>query len=324
VSALLIHALDAGLIDAVFLVCNVPGEPLSPSFDLITDREGVLGAAGSKYWPAPVGRRLGDILRGRGRYAFVGTPCQNQALRKAETVYPALARKIAFRIGLFCGRRAAVVGQIFTLCKLGIRLEDVVEMDYRRGEWPGHLVISLRNGREVDVPRAEHLPGFSGHLFPHPRCVLCHDSVAEVADISVGDSLRLGEERRENEFSLVVARNETGVAMLQAAEIAGAIRLRPVDMGAVIHSQKRPLLDKRRAVWARIRLTSLVPGLHAPEIHLSRPAGFEAVPADYLRGLSLLLLAQLTQCGFFRALLRRLPWKWLQQYSTFEKIPDTR
>jgi coenzyme F420 hydrogenase subunit beta len=318
VSALLIHALESGLIDGVFLVCNVPGKPFSPSFDLVADRDGVLAAAGSKYWPAPVGRCLGDILRGPGLYAFVGTPCQIQALRKAETVYKALKRKSAFRIGLFCGRRATVQGQLFTLRQFGVDVEDVLEMSYRQGAWPGHLVIRLRNGEHLDVPRAQQLPGFSGHLFPHPRCVLCHDSIAELADISVGDSLRLEEERRENEFSLVVARTEAGVDVLQAAEAAGAIHLRPVDIGAVVHSQKRPLLDKRRALWARIRLARAMPGLPVPEIRLSRPPGFDPMPADYLRGLSLLLIAHLTQHAVFRAFLQRLPWRWLQRYSTFK------
>jgi len=324
VSALLIHALESRLIDGVFLVCNVPGKPFSPSFDLVTDRDGVLAAAGSKYWPAPVGRCLGDVLRGPGRYAFVGTPCQIQALRKAETVYKALKRKLAFRIGLFCGRRATVQGQLFTLRHFGVALEDVLEMSYRQGAWPGHLVIRLRDGERLDVPRAQQLPGFSGHLFPHPRCVLCHDSIAELADISVGDSLRLEGERRENEFSLMVARTEAGEGTLQAAEAAGAIHLRPVDIGAVVHSQKRPLLDKRRALWARIRLARAIPGLPVPEIRLSRPSGFDPVPSDYLRGLSLLLIARLTQHAVFRAFLQRLPWRWLQRYATFERLPEIR
>ena len=317
VSALLIQALESGLIEGVFLVRNVPGRPFSPSFDLITDRDGVLAAAGSKYWPAPVGRCLGDILRGPGRYAFVGTPCEIQALRKAEAVYEALKRKIAFRIGLFCGRRATVQGQLFTLRQFGVDVEDVSEMSYRQGSWPGHLVIRLRDGERLEVPWARQLPGFSGHLFPHPRCVLCHDSVAELADISVGDSLRLEAERREDEFSLVIARTEAGVGALQAAEAAGAIHLRPVDAGAVVHSQKRPLLDKRRALWARLRLARAMPGMDVPEIRLSRPPGFDPVPADYLRGLPLLLIARLTQHAFFRACLQRLPWRWLQRYSTF-------
>ena len=324
VSALLIQALESGSIDGVYLVRSAPGQPFSPSLDLVIDRAGVLAAAGSKYWPAPVGRRLGDVVRGAGRYAFVGTPCEIQALRKAERVYEALKRKIAFRVGLFCGRRATVAGQIFALRKFGVTVEDVSEMCYRQGAWPGHLVIRLRSGEQVEVPRAGQLPGFSGHLFPHPRCVLCHDSIAELADISAGDSLRLEDERREEEFSLVVARTEAGRAALQAAEAAGAVHLRPVDIGAVVHSQKRPLLDKRRAVWARLRLARRMPGVYAPEVRLSRPAGFDPRLADYLRGLSLLLVARFARHAVFRALLQRLPLRWLRGYETFERDSSLR
>jgi coenzyme F420 hydrogenase subunit beta len=324
VSALLIQALESGQIDGAFLVQNVPGEPFSPSFDLATTRASVLAAAGSKYWPTPVGCRLGDILRGKGCYAFVGTPCQIQALRKAERVYPALERKIAFRIGLFCGRRATAAGQVFMLRKMGIDPEDVLEMRYREGAWPGHLVVRLRDGGHVEMGREEHLPGFSGHLFPHPRCVLCHDSLAELADISVGDSLRLEEERGENEFSLVVARTEAGMTALRTAETAEAIRLRAVDAGAMVHSQKRPLLDKRRAVWARVRLARLLPWLHAPEIRLSRPPGFDPVLADYVRGLLLLMVARWTQSAFLVRLLQRVPLRRLRRYSTFERVAEVR
>ena len=118
----------------------------------------------------------------------------------------------------------------------------------------------------------------------------------------------------------MVARTEAGENALQAAEAAGAIHLRAVDAGAVVHSQRRPLLDKRRALWARIRLARWMPGIRAPEIQLSRPPGVEPVAADYTRGLSLLLITRLAQHGAFRALLHRLPWRWLQRYSTFEKL----
>ena len=323
VSALLIHALETGQIDGAFLVRDTPGKPFSPSYELAADREAVLAAAGSKYWPAPVAQRLGDILRGEGRYAFVGVPCEIQALRKAQGVYKALQRKVAFSVGLFCGRRATILGQALTLRKFGLRPEDVVEMAYRRGDWPGHLVVRMRDGAEVHMPREAHLKGFSGHLCPHPRCVLCHDSLAELADISVGDSLRLEHERRGNEFSLVVARTEAGQAALRSAEAAGAIRLRQTDIANVIHSQKRPLLDKRRSAWARMKIARTIPGLHAPEIRLTRPPEFSPLPGDYVRGVWVLLLARLAERRWFLALLRRLPLRWLRQYDTFQRLSDT-
>ena len=323
VSALLIHALESGQIDGAFLVRDVPGKPFSPSFELAASRDAVLAAAGSKYWPAPVAQRLGDVLRGEGLYAFVGVPCEIQALRKAQGVYKVLQRKVAFSVGLFCGRRATILGQDFTLRKFGLPLEDVAEMAYRRGDWPGHLVVRAKDGGEVHIPREEHLKGFAGHLCPHPRCVLCHDSLAELADISVGDALRLEHKRRDNEFSLVVARTETGLAVLRGTEAAGAIRLRQTGIDDVIHSQKRPLLDKRRAVWARMRLARVIPGMNAPEICLSRPPEFRPLTKDYIRGLGVLLMARLTERRWFLGLLRRVPARWLQRYDTFERLPDT-
>jgi coenzyme F420 hydrogenase subunit beta len=324
VSALLIHALESRRISGAFLVRTLPGKPFSPEFPLATDAEGVLTAAGSKYWPAPVGFRLGDILHQEGGFAFVGTPCQIQGLRKAAGVYKRLNESIALCIGVFCGRRATAVGQVFLLRKLGIRLEDVSEMTYRQGEWPGHLVIRLRDGTRVDVPREKQLPGFSGHLFPHPRCVLCHDSISELADISVGDALRLERERSENEFSLVVARTDAGMAVLRSAEEAGVLHLRATNIGAVIHSQRRPLTDKRRAVWARIRLAQMIPGMAAPDIRLSRPTQFDPKLKDWIRGLTILVEAGLARRPAFAALLAHVPLRWLRRYETFERMSETR
>lgn len=324
VSALLLHGIGSGRIAGAYLVRDVPGKPFSPDFALASDRAGVLAAAGSKYWPAPVAQRLGDILHGEGVYAFVGVPCQIQALRKAQGVYKALNRKVAFSVGFFCGRRATIRGQRFTLRKFGIALEDVLEMRYREGPWPGHLVVYLRDGGRVDIPRAEHLPGFSGHLFPHPRCILCHDSIAELADISVGDSLRLDAERRENEFSLVVARTDVGLQLLREAEAAGVVRLRATDIETVIHSQKRPLTDKRRAVWARMRLARALPGFSAPDVSLTRPAESRPLLADYPRGLRLLLQSRLAERPAYAALLARIPLRWLRRYDTYERLPERR
>ncbi len=324
VSGLLIHAIETGQIAGAFLVRTIPGRPFSPSLELATTRAEVLAAAGSKYWPAPVGQRLGDILRGNGRFAFVGVPCEIQALRKAQGVFKPLRDKIAFCIGLCCGRRAIIAGQHVALRKLGIDPNEVSEMRYRQGEWPGHLVVWLRDGTRVDVPRAKQLPGFSGHLFPHRRCLLCHDSISELADISVGDAIRLEQERRENEMSLIVARTGQGAAALASACDAQALALRRIEIEAVVHAQKRPLVDKRRALWARLRLAALIPGLAAPTIRLTRPADVKPVPMDYYRGLSLLVVASLARSAAWLRLLRLLPLSWLQRYETFENLPSRR
>jgi len=99
--------------------------------------------------------------------------------------------------------------------------------------------------------------------------------------------------------------------------------LRQTGIEDVIHSQKRPLLDKRRAVWARMRLARVIPGMNAPEICLSRPPEFRPLTKDYIRGLGVLLMARLTERRWFLGLLRRVPARWLQRYDTFERLPDT-
>ncbi|QRN82073.1 Coenzyme F420 hydrogenase/dehydrogenase, beta subunit C-terminal domain [Chloroflexota bacterium] len=319
VSSLIIHAIESGMIRGAYLLTPQEGLPFELKAVLATDKESVLKSAGSFYWPAPIGQCLREIRHAEGKFAFVGLPCEIQALRKAQAINKSLQEKIAFTIGLYCGGRPTIQGQRFAFERYGIDMADVKDIKYRQPEWPGHLMVTLANGEEVHVYKPEQLQGFSGQIFGHPRCLLCHDATADLADISTGDAIRLEDIRQPDEKSIVVARTKTGFELLESARAANKLVLREVGIDKFLHSQHRPILHKKLALWARIRLAYRVFGKSTPKIKMTAPDGeIKMKPVFYFAGFRILLVSILTAKPIFRKLLKIVPMSLLRKYSNFE------
>ena len=319
VSTLLIHALETEMIQGVYLLTPQPGKPFSLNTVLATQAEDVLAAAGSIYWPAPIGQCLQEILHSDGKFAFVGLPCEIQALRKAQRVYKQLNDKIAFVIGLYCGGRPTIEGQRFAFSRYGVDLDDVEKIKYRQPEWPGHLKVTLNDGKEVHVYKPEQLQGFSGQIFGHPRCIFCNDATADLADISTGDAIRLEDFRKPEEKSILVARTKAGLDLVESARQANKLVLREVGIEKLVHSQHRPILHKKLALWARVKIARKLFGKPVPKIIMTAPDGeIKLKPVFFTAGTRIILMGNLTSKPYFQKLLKILPLGWLKKYSNFE------
>ena len=134
-------ALDSGFIDGA--VMTKRSENWVPAQHVATTKEEIIDSAGSIYALSPSLFQLKEAVRERAldRVAYVGLPCQIQALRKMQ-LYPFGARgvgeRIALVIGIFCyenfppeGMRAVVEG----LCNTP--LKDVEKMRDRHGQVQG-------------------------------------------------------------------------------------------------------------------------------------------------------------------------------------------
>lgn len=108
VTAILAHALDAGLIDAVVTVSE-DRFTLKPSSVIITQSEALISIAGSRYsWWVPLlaALKTAVIEKKYRRIAVVGVPCAVQALGRIRTsdndLLVPYANAIRLVIGLFC------------------------------------------------------------------------------------------------------------------------------------------------------------------------------------------------------------------------------
>jgi coenzyme F420 hydrogenase subunit beta len=227
VSTLLLFCIEKGIVNGAVVTGYRKDSPLEPRTYIARNREEILAAVGSKYIPVPASRTVRKILKEPGRFAFVGTPCQIQGMRKAETEIPKLADKIGLYIGLHC------LG-VFTyhfydqiLHKVGLRREELSYFHHRdkawRG-WQGDLHIKDTQGKSY------HIDARNSRRWPRPyfmnwRCLQCFDKGNEFSDVSCGDGripdgLRFFEEKGydlKKGLSEFVIRTERGSQVVSQA-----------------------------------------------------------------------------------------------------------
>ncbi|MBE1484718.1 Coenzyme F420 hydrogenase/dehydrogenase, beta subunit C-terminal domain [Plantactinospora soyae] len=233
----------------------------------------LLANAGSRYAPASPCDRLDLIETAGAPCVFVGKPCDVAAVRMARQVRPELDRRLGLTIAIFCAGTPTTRGTLEMLTRLGVpdpaRLESV---HYRGAGWPGQARARLTDdppGRQRELSYAE---SWGDILQKHRqwRCYLCADHTGEFADVAVGDPWYrpTGDDPGQ---SLVLARTERGVRLVEAAIAAGVLVLTPVAAGILPASQPN-LLRARGAVWGRLTTLRLA-GLMAPRLRHLPMAG---------------------------------------------------
>lgn len=215
VTTLVTFALRNGIIDGALLSGLSLDRPFYPVPVLATTPEEVLQCAGTRYTYSPNLLAVQEAFKQkRQSLAFVGTPCQIQAIRKMEAAK--LRRhtgRIKFTIGLMCTESFTYEGLMEKQIQqtLGINLLDVKKINIK-----GKVIVTTNSGDVKTI--------FLGEAKRHTRksCLPCTDFSAELADISAG-GLGLGG------WTLTIIRTETGKKLFEAAEKTGLIKTRPAE-----------------------------------------------------------------------------------------------
>ena len=248
-------ALESGIVDAVVAVRMSAANPLEAESVICRSPEEVAACRGSKYNVVAVNTVLREILAVPGRYAVVGLPCHIQGLRLAQRGSRRLRDRVPLTLGIFCGltnepRATAVLAR-----QAGLDPADLREVSYRGPGWPGVVRLATHTG----AVRAKNYPDYiDGHfmaLMP-PRCRICPDALAELADVSVGDAW-LDRFTGSDGVSDLIARTPAGERLLEAAgESLVLLTADPEDMvasQAETHVVKRDLCRGRLWLSARAR-----------------------------------------------------------------------
>ena len=225
-------------------------------------RDEILAATGSRYAPGSPCDHLEWIEDSERASAFIGKPCDVEALRKAETIRPELSRKIGVTIGIFCAGTPNTQGTLDLLCLHGVDPATVDELRYRGRGWPGTFAVRLKGESQWrDLATYAEAWGFLQKYRPY-RCYLCPDGTSEFADISCGDPWYREIGDNELGMSLVVVRTEKGRQIVRDAIAAGYVELVSVRP-ALVNLSQRELQFKRGAIWGRL-LTMRALGVGAP------------------------------------------------------------
>jgi coenzyme F420 hydrogenase subunit beta len=164
-------------------------------------------------------------------------------------------------------------------------LNQVTELRYREGEWPGYLEVKLRSGRVLRAPKF-----YYNYLIPFyitQSSLLSVDFTNELTDISVGDAWHPRYETQGGGFSVVVARSREGEAVLQSMLAQGQVALEQIALDEALAMHGHMLDMKKRGAFIRMgwraALGRAVPdyGYYPASIPLSRKAAEAIIDAVF-------------------------------------------
>jgi len=258
-SALLVHLLESGEVDAVIQTAAAPDIAIGNATVVSRNREDVLAAAGSRYAPsAPLADLAGHLAEHRmtgRRFAFVGKPCDAAALCAMGQRDPEIIRAVPVIVSFFCAGVPSHAGGEAVLAALGVTPDEVAAFRYRGNGWPGQATTRLHDGTERSMSYHDSWGKILSKHVQH-RCKICPDGTGVAADIVCADAWESDEHgypvfAEAPGISLIVARTETGRRIMEAAEAAGRIETASFDAAALIAIQPGQR-ERRRALLARL------------------------------------------------------------------------
>jgi len=167
----------------------------------------ILSCTGSKYTIASTLCNYNDAINKfkLKRLAFVGMPCQIQAVRKLQLSSPLSKEygKFSLIIGLFCYSNYSYdLMETFIQGELGVSLKNIKKIDVSHGKF----YIYIKDGSIKEVPIKEI------KKYTWESCHYCKDYTAEIADISVGSVGAL-----KNDWNSVILRTDIGAKFFNEA-----------------------------------------------------------------------------------------------------------
>jgi len=257
VTALLIFALEQGMIDGALVTKMSRGNPLEPEPFIARTKEEIISGCKSKYCPVPANIALKEILQCDGKFAVVGLPCHIHGIRKAEALDKKLKQRIVLHFGLLCSSNRTFLATEYMLRKAGINPKEIAEFDYRGEGSPGQFVATLRDGKRYSLPFLEYYVKLMRSFFFPMRCTLCNDHSCELSDISFGD-IGLPEFQHDSlGVSSAISRTKIGDRFLREATSAGVIELSGVDRDRLVQSKINAFYRKKRDLKTRRNLFRL-------------------------------------------------------------------
>lgn len=287
ITALLIFALESGLVDRVVQVDADPKFPTRNRIVVSRTADQIISAAGSRYAASSPLASIVDELELSGCFAFVGKPCDISALRQLAKHDERVDRKIPLKLSFFCGGIPSHRGADNILTEMGLAGAELVSFRYRGNGWPGLAAARAVNGRTAEMT---YELSWGHHLSKEVqfRCKICPDAVGGAADIACADAWYGGESgypqfEELDGRSLIMVRSTVGRTLLDKAVAAGRLDVATLAEQEIILMQPAQA-RRKRLVKARFA-AMLLAGRRPPRVEglLVDEASREARFAEKLR-----------------------------------------
>jgi coenzyme F420 hydrogenase subunit beta len=216
VTALVEYMFESKLIDGAVISAIDKAKPWKPNPVLITKKGDVKKGAGSKYSVSPNVKVLKEAhKKGLKKLAFVGVPCQTQAIRKMQ-MFPVgdidYGSLVKYNIGIFC--KANFLYEMLEKVVAGgykINLKKVTKFDIK-----GKNLNVYTGDEKTDVPLKEI------HKYQMAGCSVCTNFAARLADFSIGS---VGSPAG---FSTVFARTKEAAMVIRDMKKTGKIQTKKI------------------------------------------------------------------------------------------------
>lgn len=215
VTALLMFALKNKIIDGAIVSGVSEDKPFYPAPRLVTTPQEVLECAGTRYPYSPNLLALQEAIElKKESLAFVGTPCQIQAIRKMQMLpLKKYVKALNFTVGLMCTESFTYEGLIEKHIQgaLGIDLHAIEKINIK-----AKVLVTTKSGEEKIIPLKE------AKQYARKSCAFCSDFSAELADISAGGVGLTG-------WTLTILRTKGGQELFERAERKNLLETKPVE-----------------------------------------------------------------------------------------------
>lgn len=250
-SGIQLYLLNKNMADGAITLRMRRDKPYLTEPIIATAESEVLEGAQSKYTTAPLNQILSQLPGNYRSLVYTGLPEEIAAIRTLQTINHPSIKNINYILGTFYGE---AIG--FSAIKSFLRahqVKDVTQiksLQFRAGEWPGYMRIELKNGKIISIKKF-----FANYLIPsHITKFSLYqvDYMAELADIAVGDAWAPTYESQGGGWSVILARSQKGLELLEQLNKEGKIHLQEINEKELIAMHSHGLDFKKRGAFIRI------------------------------------------------------------------------
>ena len=177
----------------------------------------ILSAKKSRYYLVSYHNVIKSMKNQSGRFAFVGVPCQIEALKSFLEKFPQKF-EISFYIGIFCGHQKLPVYTEYLasqVAKRDIALRNIASVDYRSKEKIStadkyKFELKTKNNKKFTQVSSSIFGNDWGiGIFKPKACDFCSNVFGHTADIILGDAWIKPYVSNPNGTNIVIVRNNT-------------------------------------------------------------------------------------------------------------------
>ncbi len=254
ISAILIDLLERNKIDGATCLKVGKTVPYKAEPIIARTKEEVMECAQSVYSLTPTNTILSELLHAAGtrgsRLAYVGLPDQVASIRKLQMMNHPSVKSIKYIIGPYMGTQMYFEAIRSFLRSNGVKSEEEIEdLKYRAGEWPGHLQIKLKDGRILKAEKFHY--NYLIPFFITSGSLQLVDFTNELTDISVGDAWSPKYEKERGGHSVILARSEVGKELLEDMKQRNLIELEEIPLDEALDMHGHMLDFKKRGSFIR-------------------------------------------------------------------------